>query len=167
MLIRIADRISDITGHIAAWAFFGIGLIVTYEVVMRYVFVAPTIWVDEVSRIAQIWAAYLAMGVALKHREMIVIDVAFRDPESQSRKMAETLSLLIIIAVCAVAVWFGFGQWFEKTLSGDRTDTLLGVPKWVTLASIWVGFGILLLQACAEVARVWRYGVPVNEEPMH
>ncbi|MBY8977472.1 TRAP transporter small permease [Rhodobacteraceae bacterium NNCM2] len=163
MLIRLADAISEATGRIAAWGFFAIGLIVTYEVVMRYVFNAPTIWVDEISRVAQVWAAYLAMGYAMKHREMIVIDIAFRDHTTLMRRIAETFTLGVIMAVCAVTVWFGFDQWLSKTMMAERTDTFLGMPKWITLASVWVGFLILMVQALAELFRVWTVGVPESK----
>ena len=74
-MIKLIDSISEFTGKLAAWMFFAIGLFVTYEVVMRYVFTLPTIWVDEVSRILQIWATFLAAAFVLKHRDMILIEV--------------------------------------------------------------------------------------------
>ena len=55
--VRSIDAVSEFSGRLSAWMFFTIGLFITYEVVMRYVFTAPTVWVDEVSRIMQVWAA--------------------------------------------------------------------------------------------------------------
>ena len=92
-MIKFIDQISELTGKFAAWMFFAVGIFITYEVFMRYVFTAPTIWVDETARIMQIWAAYLAGAFALKHREMIVIDIAFRDTTTNLRKVVETFSL--------------------------------------------------------------------------
>ncbi len=159
-MIKFIDQLSEIAGRFAAWIFFAVGLIITYEVFMRYVFTAPTIWVDETARIAQIWAAYLAGGFALKHREMIVIDIAFRDTKSTLRKIIETFSLLVIIIFCAAAAWYGYELWLKATLKGHTTDSYLGTPKWLTHASIWVGFGLLLLQAIAEIIKVWTIGIP-------
>jgi len=162
-MIKFIDQISEFTGKVAAWMFFGVGLIITYEVFMRYVFIAPTIWVDETARIMQIWAAYLAGAFALKHREMIVIDMAFRNPETTLRKIVETFSLLVIILFCAVAAWYGYELWLKATLKGHTTDSYLGTPKWLTHASIWVGFGLLLLQAIAEIIKVWTIGIPARD----
>nr|WP_155125726.1 TRAP transporter small permease [Pseudovibrio flavus] len=135
---------------------------VTYEVIMRYVFTMPTIWVDEVSRVAQIWAAYLAGAFALKHREMIVIDVAFRNPESVARKVVETFALLVILVFCSVVIFYGYELWLKSTLRGHTTDTQLGLPKAFTQASIWVGFGLLALQSLAELGKIWTQGVPAD-----
>lgn len=162
-MIRIIDLISEFTGKLSAWLFFGVGLIITYEVFMRYVFIAPTTWVDETSKITQIWAAYLAGAFALKHRQMIVIDVAFRDPATTIRKWVETFSLVVIILFCAVASWYGGKLWLDATLKGHTTDSYLGLPKWLTHASIWVGFGLLMLQAVAEIYKVWTGKLPASE----
>ena len=162
-MIKIIDQISELAGRFAAWMFFAVGLIITYEVFMRYVFIAPTIWVDETARIAQIWAAYLAGGFALKHREMIVIDIAFRDPTTRMRKIVETFSLIVIVIFCLVAAKYGFDLWLKATLRGHTTDSYLGTPKWLTHASIWVGFGLLLLQALVEIIKVWTIGIPEKD----
>ncbi len=130
---------------------------------MRYVFTAPTIWVDETARIMQIWAAYLAGGFALKHREMIVIDVAFRNPDTVLRKFVETFALLVIVVFCLVAAKYGFDLWLKATLKGHTTDSYLGTPKWLTHASIWIGFGLLLVQAIAEIVKVWTIGIPQKD----
>ncbi|MEX3008390.1 TRAP transporter small permease [Hoeflea sp. TYP-13] len=154
-LVWIADWLSELTGKLAAWIFFAIGFIVTYEVVMRYVFVAPTIWVDELSRIGQIWAAYLAAAFTLKHRELVVIDIAFKKQGTLARRLAESFSLLVIGFFCFVTVFYGFELWLRATLRGHTTDTLLALPRWFTDASVWVGFAVLALQVLAELIRLW------------
>lgn len=159
MIVKFIDRLSEMTGKLAAWMFFAVGLFITYEVFMRYFLVKPTIWVDEVSRITQIWAAYLASAFALKYREMIVIDIAFKDPTKLSRKIVESFALLVIAFFCTVTVWYGFELWLKSTMRGHTTDTYLAIPKWFTQASIWVGFGLLLLQTFAELVKIWTIGI--------
>ncbi len=163
-MLKAIDTISEFTGRLAAWLFFAVGFFITYEVFMRHVFTMPTIWVDEVSRIVQIWAAYLAAAFALKHREMVVIDVAFRDKNSTIRKWLDSFALVLVITFCAVAVYYGFELWLKSTLRGHTTDTYLALPKWFTQASIWVGFGLLLLQAIAEIFKIW---IPVSSPAVH
>ncbi len=162
-MIKIIDHVSEAVGKFAAWMFFVVGVFITYEVFMRYVFTAPTIWVDETVRIMQIWATFLGGAFALKHRQMIVIDVAFRDPHTLSRKIVETFALLIILVFCAVATWYGFDLWLKATLKGHTTDSFLGTPKWLTHASIWIGFGLLAVQGIAEIIKVWTVGIAATD----
>jgi len=162
-MIKLVDNLSEFAGKLAAWLFFAVGFCICYEVFMRYVFVSPTVWVDEVSRITQIWAAYLAGAYALKYRELIVIDVAFKDPNTTGRKIIETFALIVIALFCAVAVWYGYELWHKSMLRGHTTDTYLALPKWFTQASIWVGFGLLMLQVFVELVKVWTVGIVQHE----
>ncbi len=163
-MIKIVDNISEFFGKLSAWLFFFVGIIVTYEVVTRYVFNSPTIWVDEVSSVTQIWATYIGVAFALKHKDMIVIDIAFKDHNSLSRKVVETFSLILIILFSAVAVKYGFDIWLDSTIKGHHTDTLLGLPKWFTQASIWIGFLLVFMQAIVEIVKIWTIGIDPNEE---
>lgn len=156
----VLDRITNMTGVIAAWMFFAVGVFVTYEVVMRYVFTAPTIWVDEVSRIMQIWATCLATSYVLRYRKMIIIDALFNDTDTLQRKISESFALVVTLLFAVVTTKFGFDLWFKSTLAGHTTDSFLAPPKWFTHASIWVGFGLLSLQCLVELARVWIIGIP-------
>ena len=44
------DKIVKYSGYLASALFIMIGFIVSYEVIMRYIFNSPTIWVNEISR---------------------------------------------------------------------------------------------------------------------
>jgi C4-dicarboxylate transporter DctQ subunit len=165
MLPRIIDAITEVSGKLAAWAFFAIALTVTFEVVVRIDIIrdlfgtAPTKWVDEISRITQIWATFLAAAFALKHRQMVVIDIAFKNPDTLARRLTETLAIAVMLIFTLVAVYHGFGLWLKATLAGHTTDSFLAPPKWFTHGSVWVGLGLLSLQGLVELWRVWTVGV--------
>ncbi len=99
-LVRVVDATSEFTGKLCAWLFFAVGLFITYEIFVRNDLVrallgtAPTIWVDEVSRIIQVWVAYLAPAYVLKNRGMITIEVMLKDPTTLARRLAETLAII-------------------------------------------------------------------------
>jgi len=154
-MINYIEQLSELAGKLAAWMFFTVGFFVTYEVFMRYFFTMPTIWVDEVSRILQIWATFLAGGFALKHRQLIVIDVAFRQKDTLSRKLTETFAILVILTFSIVVVKYGFELWLKALLKGHTTDTFLAPPKWLTHGSVWFGFALISLQAFAELFKLW------------
>lgn len=153
--VRVVDTLSEVAGKTAAWLFFLIGLFITYEVVMRYVFVAPTIWVDEISRILQIWSAYLAGAYVVKHHEMVTIDIFLTDPNTLGRRLAETLGVIMLFIVTGTATYYGFQLWLKSTLAGHTTDSFLAPPKWLTHSSVWVGCTLMFLQGIVEFWRIW------------
>lgn len=154
-LSKIVDAVSELLGVIAGWMFFAVGVFVAFEVFMRYVLISPTVWVDEISRIFQVWATFVAAAYVLKHRQHIVIDLTFRDIHSLQRRVVETFSLLVVVFFGAVAAKYGWDLWLKSTLAGHTTDSYLAVPKAFTQSSIWVGFGLLALQAFVEIYKVW------------
>jgi TRAP-type C4-dicarboxylate transport system permease small subunit len=163
MFIRLIDAISEFAGKLSAWVMFVVGFCITFEVVMRYVFTAPTIWVDEISRIMQVWIVYLAAAYALKHRQMVVIDLVLRNPDTVWRRLAESFAILVIFLFAGVAIWYGFQIWLKDTLAGHTTDSFLAPPKWFTHAPVWVGSVLLMLQGMVQLVRVWTEDIPVDD----
>lgn len=163
MFVRIIDAISDLAGKLCAWGLFAVGFFIMYEIIARYVFTAPTIWVDEVSRIIQIWAVYLAAAYVLKNREMVTIEVLFRDHSTLRRRIAESIGLIVMMGFAGVAVYYGFQMWLKEALAGHTTDTYLAPPKWLTQAPVWVGCVLLALQGVAEFIRIWTQGIPEDD----
>lgn len=163
MFIKTIDQISEFTGKLSAWGLFAIGFFITFEIVMRYAFIAPTIWVDEVSRIIQIWAIFLAAPYVLKAREMVTIELILKDPNSLGRKVAETFAILVLFVFATVAAYYGFQLWLKSTLLGHTTDTYLAPPKMLTHAPVWVGCVLLILQGFCELTRVWTGQIPEDD----
>lgn len=153
-MLKAVDRISDACGVLAAALFFVIGGMITYEVVARYVFNAPTIWSEEMSRFAQIWATYLAAAYVLRHRGLIAITVVTERLGPPARRAAEAFSLLAILAFAAVTIDYGAGIALESWEVGRATSTMLAVPKWMTESAIPAGFGLLAVQAAVELLRL-------------
>jgi len=136
--------------------FFAIGCMIVFEVVARYVFIAPTIWAEEMSQFFQIWATYLAAAYLLHNRQLIAIDVITRRFPTPLRKTCEGFTLVIIGIFAGVAVFYGADIVIESIEQGRATSTMLGVPKWMTESAIPVGFGVLLLQVFAEFIRLFN-----------
>ena len=152
-MLSIIDKISDFCGRLSAWLFFVIGGIIVFEVVARYVFLAPTVWGEEMSRFLQIWATYLAAAYVLHNRQLIAIDVVVEKMPLRLRIVCETCALLVIGLFSLVAFYYGLETVIDSIRVGRATSTMLAVPKWMTELAIPVGFGLMLLQVLAELIR--------------
>ena len=162
--METATGLSTFCGRVAAWMFAAVGLAITYEVVMRYVFGAPTIWAEEVARMAQIWACYLAAAMLLGERKMIRVTLVTDRLPARAIPWAEAISLLWIAGFCLVAVWFGATVALESVRIGRASPTMLGIPQWATESAIPIGFGLLFVQALAQLGALART-VRGTEEP--
>lgn len=157
-MINLINRLTNKAGLLSAWTFFLIGVIVTYEVVMRKVFNAPTVWVDEMARFFQIWAVYLAGAYILKNRQLITVELFSASISKKLSRLLDYLTLTIIAIFCAVAVWYGSAIVYESVEQGRATSTMLGVPKWMTESAIPIAFALLLAQTVVETINIFKGG---------
>ena len=153
-LLELIDRVGVACSRIAGWLFFTIGLMITYEVVARYVFNAPTIWAEEMSRFFQVWAVYLGAAYVLRYQHLIRITLLTDRIGPFGRRFAEAFSLVVIGGFCVVAVAWGTEIVAESVRLNRTTSTMLDVPQWMTELAIPVGCGLLLLQCLAQLVRL-------------
>ena len=138
---------------LAAWLFFVIGGMLVYEVAARYLFNAPTVWAEELSRFLQVWAVYLATASVLRHRQMIRIGMLVDRLPAAARSLMDALGLLFIAAFAILGAWYGAVIAADSIHLGRTTATMLDVPMWTTEVAIPVGLSLLALQCLLEAAR--------------
>ena len=159
---RIVDRLADILGHLGAWLFFATGAMITYEVLARYLFNAPTIWAAELSQLLLLWGSFIAMATLLRQRAHIRITLLTARFNALGRQICETFTLTFIAGFSAVAAWHGWFIAYDSLERGRSTGTMLNIPNWWAEMVIPVGFLVLLLQCLVEIPRVLRHGAPAQ-----
>ena len=157
MLIWI-DRLASALGICAALAYFATGLMLAYDVTMRYLFVAPTVWSEEISRLCLVWGTWLAAAILLHHRQHISITMLTDRLPLSVRRIQETLVLLFIAGVAATVVWYGAPLAFDSFERGRTTGSMLNISKVWSEMAVPVGCALLCLQAVAEALRTLAHG---------
>jgi len=145
-------RLSDTLAVVSAWLFFAVGAMIVYEVVARYIFTAPTIWAEEMSRFFQLWAVYIAAAAVLKSGDMIRITIVTERLPAAWKRLAEALQYVVIAGFSVVAIWYGIAIVADSVALDRNTSTMLSVPQWMTEIVIPVGFALLLVECLAKLA---------------
>ncbi|MGG7565181.1 TRAP transporter small permease [Rhodovulum sp. DZ06] len=143
------------------------GVFLSWEVVSRYFFNAPTIWAAELSQLCLIWACPMAMGWALSERRHIRVDAVTRLLGDRARQVAELVALLAVAIFAAVVTVYGFDIFHDSFERGRTTGTMLDLPAWIPEASIPAGFGLLFISALVNMARTWKDGAPKPDGEIH
>ena len=163
-LFRLVDRIADFLGLLAAWLFFATGAMITYEVLARYLFNAPTIWAAELSQLFLLWGSFIAMATLLRQRAHIRITLLIGHFGARGRQASELFTLVFIAGFSGVAFWYGLEIALDSLERGRSTGTMLNIPNWWSEMVSPLGFLVLLLQCLVELVRVWRDGAPEAAE---
>jgi len=161
--MRFVDRLSDALAAIAGWTYFTIGLMLAYEVVMRYFFTAPTIWAEELSRLAFIYATFLAAAALLRHDQHIRVTALTALLGEGARRAARLVSLAFVAVVCAIVVRYGADAPLDSFVRGRTSGSMLDIPAWWAQASVPLAFALLGAQAAIEFVRTAN-GAPLPAE---
>ena len=150
------DKIVKYSGYLASALFIAIGFIVSYEVIARYVFNSPTIWVNEVSRFLQIWATYLALTYSFHKKDFIRITVIYDKLNESGKKVLDFISFIFILIFSSFVVYYGWLIAYDSLKVGRTSSTILDVPSFLTEFAIPLCFAFLVLRVILEIIKYFR-----------
>jgi TRAP-type mannitol/chloroaromatic compound transport system permease small subunit len=155
--VATLDNISRVTGRIVAWLTLAMVLVTFLIVVMRYVFDAGLIWLQE----SVIWmhGAVFMLGAAytLLEEEHVRVDIFYRQMSDRQRAVTDALGvMLFLLPVCGYLAYasfdFALASWTIRETS--REPGGLAYPMIPMLKSIIVVMPVLVgLQGLAMLAR--------------
>jgi TRAP-type mannitol/chloroaromatic compound transport system permease small subunit len=110
------DRVTDTIGLVVAWLNIPLVLAVTYEVVARYVFNAPTIWVFDMTYMLYSAIFMLGAAYALHKGAHIRTDFFFESWSTRTKGWIDSIaylalffpSLILLLIVGAQEGWYAF-----------------------------------------------------------
>jgi TRAP-type C4-dicarboxylate transport system permease small subunit len=142
--------------RIAMWGPAFIVAIIFYEVVMRYIFFKPTLWVNEMS----LWIGggiYVTAGLyAMQQRSHIRIFVLYDMAPLWLRRVFDILSVVCVCIFVFAVVWGGFGEAAAKFWRWEAFGTAFDPPIPATNKPlILVTLFVLSLQAISNLIRDW------------
>lgn len=127
------------------------------NVVGRYVFGVSFGWADELSRFAMIWTAFLGMGIALRHGQLVAVD-ALQTVFSPRIERAIRGATALIVAGFLVALLVLGIQFVEFSWS-NRTP-VLRIPRGIPYMAIPIGAAFALahlaIGSAAYLRRDWQ-----------
>jgi TRAP-type C4-dicarboxylate transport system permease small subunit len=140
------ERKLSVADWIIATLFAATIVVVTAQVVWRYVFNDSLIWTEELSRYLFTWMTFVGAALAIREATHIRITALTDRLPPTARKWLRLATLALIVAFLAYMVLIGF-RWVR--LNADTRTPALGLPlNYVLYAALpvasllGVGFGI-------------------------
>lgn len=153
--IKVADRISEVTGKTFAWFIVLLTFALAYEVFSRYLFNKPTTWAFDASII--MYGAYFMMGSAftLSKNSHVRGDIFYRRFSHRVQAIIDlTLYLLVFFPPMIALMIIGF-DYFLTSFNIRETSPLSPYPTpiYPLKAVIPIAAFLLTLQGIAQVLR--------------
>jgi TRAP-type C4-dicarboxylate transport system permease small subunit len=143
---QAVERCNTFLGYLSGLGILVMGIILFYEVVCRYFFNSPTIWVQEVAIYLYMWTMLAGSSFALQKGKHVRIDLVLERLSKKTQHFFEAVTSIIGVGFSAVVAWQGYLM-LESTLKYAKVSaTPLRVPLWIPQSALFLGFGLLTLQ---------------------
>ena len=158
---RAIDRAAVFIGRVTMVLIVLLTSVMLYEVLLRYVFEAPTLWANELS----LWLAgfvFLCAGLyAMQQRSHIRIYLIYDMFPRWLQRVCDVISTGLIVAFAAFLIYGGYGEAFAKFGRWETFGTAFDPPIPATLKPM-----VLLIVALVAVQAVINLISDWNNEPV-
>ena len=152
-LLVVIDTISEWSGKLFSFLAILVVAIISYEVIARYVFNAPTIWAHETMVfLCAIW--YMIGGAyVLLHRAHVGVDLIYNRLSPRRRAIMDLIGLSLFFLYCGVMLWTGAEGAWRSIERLETSGTPWNPPIWPIKLAIPVGALLILLAGLAKFIR--------------
>lgn len=152
------DRISKYAGFLAAILVVLLSLLVVYDAIMRYLFSAGSIALQEVEWHLFDMVFLLGFSYALKHDKHVRVDIFFERCTPDVRAIVQVLSMFLLVIPFSLlflndAIDMAMQSYLQHEVSSDPGGL---TNRWVIKAVLVVGFVLLLLQSLSEILKAYH-----------
>lgn len=140
--------------HVTVWLMAIVVPVMLYEVVMRYIFNAPTVWGMELAVL--LFGPYFLLGgpYLLHLRGHVALDVARQRLSPAWQRRLDLINFPIIVFFCAVLLYFSVPSAFNSWSYRETSFSAWNPPIWQAKLMVPVALAMMLLQALVEFTRV-------------
>jgi TRAP-type mannitol/chloroaromatic compound transport system permease small subunit len=154
-LVRMIDKFSDTTGTWIAWLNVPLVLAVSYEVIARYVFNAPTIWSFDVTYMLYGAIFMLGSAFALHKGAHIRTDFFYERWSVKTKGWVDSISYIALFfpALVVFLVVSGSEAWYAFSIHETSEQTPWRPLLWPFKAVVPLASLLLLIQGISETIK--------------
>lgn len=145
------DVFNRLANRLSSWLLVFIGFIIFVEVFFRYIFLRPTLWVDEISRLALVWSIFLSLTFYFKKKKHITVEIFFTNENSLVARFIKVFRNIMIAFFSAIIIYYSFQMVSISYSKSYAITSVINIPKYLTYLSVLVGFSTLFLQSLYEL----------------
>lgn len=117
-------------------------VVIFMQVVMRYVFMAPFAWSEELSRYLLVWISCLGSAYAVRkvmHINIVFVKNLFPDTVKTLMSISSHVIVMLFFVFCLYHGWIdSIEEWAQRTAA-------MQIPMTFPKLAIPVGFGLMVL----------------------
>lgn len=125
-------------------------LLIGAQVFMRYVMHDSLTWSEELARYCFIWATYLGVSCAVKHKAHICVEALTDKLPQAARHYATILSHVLFIVFAVMVMKEGYALTMKVFGFGQKSSAM-GLPMGYVYLAPTVGFGLVIIRLLQSI----------------
>jgi TRAP-type C4-dicarboxylate transport system permease small subunit len=162
-LLKIFDRCLNFLSSLAGVILIFIMLSVCLEVIMRYFFNRPLIWVTEVTECLLLYITFLGTAWLLREDGHVRVDIMLNRLRPRVAAFLGIVNSVIGSFVALVLTWYGAIVMWDKFQRNVYTPSIMEIPIAAIIVIIPVGSIMLLTQFILRTTKFVRIFVSGNK----
>lgn len=151
--VRAMEAISEYSGRWVSWIVYVGIIMLSLEVVLRYVFNSPTVWAHGYTQ--RLYGSYFVLiGVyTFIHKGHVRVDLLYERLSQKGKAVLDILNCAFLLVWSGVLIpvsWMFFLKSYEMN---EVDEMVLSHPIWWVKFMIIVGMILISLQGVAEVMK--------------
>ena len=151
-LSRALSLINNVIMALAGVAAIAAALVLSYSVLVRYVFKAPTYWQDEAAVFLLVGATFLTAAFVQEKRGHVGIEAFAELLSPAANRFRMMLVDVLSLAFCAFFSWKSWTLFHEAWVDGQVTSSTWAPPLWIPYSLMAAGMTLLSIQIALQIA---------------
>ena len=130
-------------------------LLLFVNVVLRYWFLSPISWAEELTLYIMVWIVFVGSSVAIRTRGHIAIDLLplVLSPAGRHRL---AIFIALIMSVFLAVFFFYSGQHTLRVRSIEQVTPVMQAPMWLAYLAMPAGSALMMVRTCQLIWRLAR-----------
>jgi len=147
------EHLSDVSGWLGSSFIVIMIPLISYEVLMRYVFNNAPMVADEFSAYLLVACVFIGLAYTMKERGHIRVEVVTSRIRPQAANWLKLITLLVASGVAVILFITSFEFVQSSIRLGLKSESWLQVPEYIPKIALPVGFFLFFWQLLVEVGK--------------
>ncbi len=153
-IVFFVEKLNKMVGRASSNLIFVFMFLMVYEVIARYFFESPTIWVHELC--GYLFAAYIALTgwwVLLK-KGHVAVDIIYQYFPERLKYTADIIVSIVALFMFTVLFWQGYKFAWHAFVTNQHSHTLFAPLLWPVKILLPLGSLFFILQIFADMGKL-------------
>jgi TRAP-type C4-dicarboxylate transport system permease small subunit len=152
ILGRLVDFLGNISLVITVLCIFASAFLVAINVILRYVFNSPWVFVEEYTGYMVIIATFLALAYTLKKGSHVKVEVVVNRLPAKVRSYFDIATTILSLAITGVLLKYALALALSSFKHHSFSQTVMLTPLWIPQILVAVGLFFFGLELARQLA---------------